>query len=174
MEKYLHKELFGHSFCLLGVIFDQITTIIGLSSFSRIYESNQIVAMLMGNNLGLWLLLDVMILSILFICVHFLFNFCYMRIKYRGFILIIPSLIFGFIRIYSGVHNMGITLSLIQNQYTAEHLFKKVLLDAWTVVNRFCSIVLAFIILLSSMSPLSHWLNFVEIRSRKCIRKIKL
>ena len=129
MEKYLHKELFGHSFCLLGVIFDQITTIIGLSSFSRIYESNQIVATLMGNNLGSWLLLDVMILSILFICVHFLFNFCYMRIKYRGFILIIPSLIFGFIRIYSGIHNMAITLSLTQKRGTPLHLIKKIWRD---------------------------------------------
>jgi len=112
MEGYLHKELFGHSFCLLGVIFDQITTIIGLSFFANIYESNQIVATLIGKNLGLWLLLDVTILSILFICVHFLFKFCYLKIKYRGFILIIPSLIFGFLRIYCGVHNMGITLSL--------------------------------------------------------------
>ena len=129
MEEYLHKELFGHSFCLLGVIFDQITTIIGLSFFSNIYESNQIVAILMGKNLGLWLLLDVMILSILFICVHFLFKFCYLKINYRGFILIIPSLIFGFLRIYSGVHNMGITLSLTQKRCTPQHLFKKSLHD---------------------------------------------
>lgn len=112
MEEYLHKELFGHTFCLLGVIFDQITTIIGLSFASNIYESNQIVAMLMSKNVGLWLLLDVTILSILFICVHFLFNYCYMKIKYSGFILIIPSLIFGFLRIYGGVHNIGVTLSL--------------------------------------------------------------
>lgn len=112
MEEYLHKELFGHTFCLLGVIFDQITTIMGLNFFSSTYESNQIVVILMGNNIGLWLLLDVTILIILFICVHFLFNFCYVKIKYKGFFLIIPSLIFGLIRIYCGVHNMKITLSL--------------------------------------------------------------
>lgn len=129
MEKYLHRELFGHSFCLLGVIFDQITTMIGLSFFSRIYESNQIVATLMSNNLGLWLLLDVTILSILFIGVHFLFNYCYRKIKYRGFILIVPSLIFGFLRIYSGIHNMAITLSLTQKRCTPLRLFKNIWRD---------------------------------------------
>lgn len=112
MEEYIHKEIFGHTFCLLGVIFDQITTIMGLIFFSSTYESNQMVATLIGNNIGLWLLLDVTILIILFIGVHFLFNFCYIRIKYRGFFLIIPSLIFGSIRIYCGLHNMEITLSL--------------------------------------------------------------
>jgi hypothetical protein len=112
METYLQKELFGHSFCLLGVLFDQITTLIGLSFGPKLYETNQIVATLMGKNVGLWLLLDVTILSILFIGVHFLFNFCYLKIKYRGFFLILPSLTFGFLRIYCGIHNMELTLSL--------------------------------------------------------------
>jgi hypothetical protein len=112
MEKYLQTELFSHSFCLLGVLFDQITTLIGLFLRPTIYESNQIVATLMGKNVGLWLLLDVTILSILFIGVHFLFIFCYRKIQYRGFFLLLPSLVFGFLRIYCGFHNMKLTLAL--------------------------------------------------------------
>jgi uncharacterized integral membrane protein len=113
MEKYLQKELVGHTWCLVGVLFDQITTIIGLSLVPTSYESNQIVATLIEKNVGLWLLLDVTILSALFIGVHFLFNFCYRRIKYRGFFLILPSLIFGFLRMYCGIHNMKLALSLV-------------------------------------------------------------
>ena len=112
MEKHLQTELVGHTLCLLGVIFDQITTLIGLSLVPNSYESNQIVATLIGMNVGLWLLLDVTILSILFISVHFLFIFCYRRIQYRGLFLIVPSIIFSVLRLYSGIHNMKLTLSL--------------------------------------------------------------
>jgi hypothetical protein len=112
MERYLQIEVFGHFFCVLGVLFDQITTLIGLSLLPTVYESNQIVALLMRKNVGLWFLLDVTILTILFIGIHFLFTFCYRKIQYRGFFLLLPSLIFGFLRIYCGVHNMELTLAL--------------------------------------------------------------
>jgi hypothetical protein len=112
MEKHLQTELVGHTLCLLGVVFDQITTIVGLCLVPNSYESNQIVATLIGKNVGLWLLLDVTILSILFIGVHFLFTFCYRRSQYRGFFLITPSIIFCVLRLYCGIHNMKLTLSL--------------------------------------------------------------
>ena len=112
MEEHLQTELVGHTLCLLGVVFDQITTIIGLYLVPNSYESNKLVAMLIKQNVGLWLLLDVTILSILFISVHFLFTFCYRRIRYRGVFLIVPSIIFGVLRLYCGIHNMKLTLTL--------------------------------------------------------------